>query len=197
MSLNPPLLRGPLSPSSVGRPDCTRATAAWATSSTVLLEYSIAGRQLRHAANPCNALGGTLRYFLRRRRRFPTPAPAAQDTVRPSANIVRAKSYWTLRMDGRGVRFHHGGAKLARWTRRLARVAAGGQAWPTNAANDKTPRRSRRGALGRNPGLGLPVGGEVATIGFLEPGRFPLSADLPKDRTIQSGMWRRAVGARP
>lgn len=62
--------------------------------------------------------------------------------------------------------------------------------WPelaTDATNKKTPRRLRRGALGRNPGWGLAVGGEVAAIGLLETGRFALGRHLPEYCGIHGG----------
>src|SRR5262249_45407579 len=46
--------------------------------------------------------------------------------------------------------------------------------WPTNK---KTPRRGERGALGRNPWRGSPVGGEPPAIGLHEPGFLPLLVD--------------------
>lgn len=61
-------------------------------------------------------------------------------------------------------------ARLATWPRHLARVAASGQRWPEFATNEKTPRRGERGAFGRKPAWVLPVGGELAALGLLEPG---------------------------
>ena len=64
-------------------------------------------------------------------------------------------------------------------------------------AQEKTPRRSERGALGREPSGALLVGPEFAALGLHKAGFLPLGADLPQDRRVERGGRGLTRRARP
>src|SRR5688572_13208415 len=66
-------------------------------------------------------------------------------------------------------------------------------------ANQRENARTLRtwGVVGPSFGAGLSVEREVAQVGLLEPGFFPLHANLPNDRAVERGVRRLPTGARP
>jgi hypothetical protein len=169
--------------------------------------HSTPGDKLRHAANTSatvptrmpngtrsrqagekreywerhSAPRGALRYFFAGRRWFPTPAPAAQDTVRPSARNYRPRNH--ARRCETGRKWERDQCRFAGW------IGQGSprerDVWPVSRpvarlGHGRPPTTKRPDVRDVGRWGGTPVWAsqwrQVAAIGLLEPGSLPLLA---------------------